>query len=243
MKKNFSLVNSSFNIVKKNAPSNKYLDVVNELSNITYRWINQWAYQDCYNKLIKLKKKAFAYKKEIKTFGFDVKSIYKQLKEFERCVARIKTITKTREEAIILAALKYAKEGKTIVFPCWLSEEERLKNFIIKNINFFFDKLLFDINQSLCFFYISHKENADCVKYLNDNFTNFLNNAKFYSKLYKEEQVEFYTTPILIAYCKVLIKQKDFAKVRELLEIYTPTTIGMTDLKNLEKIKDKVYKK
>lgn len=219
-----------------------YSDIIDELISMSEDWTNQWAYQDGYEKLIQAKDYALSYKDEIRAWGFDIEDVYRQLEDFEKCVAMADTITGSRDEAIILSAIQYAEKGKTIVYRRWIPEKKRNDSFYMTDLNLFLDKLFFDTKSSLFYFYVNNKNNLDCINYLKKHFTKFLDARESYLKLHKKNRDEFYCTPLVIAYCKILIKQKEIEKAKFILDTYTLESIGKTDTTNLEKIKQKIYK-
>lgn len=233
------LISSTQTIINEN----DYMDIVNELVGLDSGWVNQWAYEDCYNKLIQLKPKALRYKKQIRSWGYDIDDVYKQLEEFEYCVSSIKTITNTRDEAIILSAVQYAKSGKTIIFNRWETEQKRVEKFFMTDINLFLDTQLFETQKSLFFFYIMNKENPLCLEYLDIEFIPFLDKCEGFLRIHPKEQSNFYFVPLVISYCKILLKQKRFNDIKNLIENYTLIPIRKTDTTNLEKIKEKIYRR
>ena len=190
----------------------------NTLHNLEIGWTNHYWYNVHYQTLLKLRDFAFKYKREFFEAGYDIISIYQQLDEFEKTITEQSTITKTREEASIFAAIKYAEEGKPIIFSYTNKLLGDLHTSKIKEKDF--QQYRYDTIIDLLYFYIQNKNDAQCVAALDGIFGNAL---VFYSQLkaaYPDEAA-FDFDYIVTSYLKILYKNKKFDLGRSIIEKYT----------------------
>lgn len=217
-------------------------EILDEVLNFECAWINHWAYEEGYTRLTEMKQFALAHKNELREqFGYVIEDVYLQLQEFESLIATIPTITGTRDEAIILSALKYAKKKKMIITRRWGNIVSKLKPPLIEKDDFLYSK--YAAWQNLISYDILNYNVSQCATRIKDNILPFLDFNECLLKQFPNYKENFYSVPLTISVLKKLLKEKDFLLAQKIVDGYTLAPIGKTDTTNLEKIKEKIYRR
>lgn len=217
-------------------------EILDEVLNFECAWINHWAYEEGYSRLTKMKQFALAHKNELRQqFGYVIEDVYLQLQEFESLVATIPTITGARDEAIILSALKYAKAKKMIITRRWGNIASKLKSPHIGKDDFLYSE--YAVWQNLISFDILNYANSQCATRVKENILPFLDFNEFLLKQFPNRKENFYSVALAISILKKLLKEKDFELAQKIVDGYSLAPIGKTDTTNLEKIKEKIYRR
>lgn len=216
-------------------------EILDEVLNFECAWINHWAYEEGYSRLTEMKKFALAHKNELRQqFGYAIEDVYLQLQEFESLIATIPTITGMRDEAIILSALKYAKQKKMIIMRRWGNIASKLKPPRIDKDDFLYSE--YAAWQNLISFDILNCSVSQCATRMKDNILLFLDFNEYLLKQFPDRKENFYSVPLTISVLKKLLKEKDFLLAQKIIDTYPLVPIRKTDTVNLEKIKEKIYK-
>ncbi len=215
-------------------------DILNEVLSLELSWINHWAYEDALSKLLEMKSFAVKNKKQIeKEFGYDIEDIYKQLDEFEETIKSIPTITATRDEAIILAAIEYAKKRKMIISRRWGKIDSKLKAPHISKIDILLSR--FFATGNLIAFYLLNKDNQECAERVNVLIFEYLDLSIELINLYPDEEDNLNPTGLTIKVLKKLIRDKNLSLAKQIFENYKLKPRG-SETTALSKIKEKIYK-
>lgn len=217
-------------------------EILDEVLNFECAWINHWAYEEGYSRLTEMKQFALAHKNELRQqFGCVIEDVYLQLQEFESLIATTPTITGTRDEAIILSAFKYAKQKKMIITRRWGNIVSKLKPPRIDKDDFLYSE--YAAWQNLISYDILNWNISQCATRMKDNILPFLDFNECLLKQFPNRKENFYSVPLTISVLKKLLNEKDFLLAQKIIDGYTLTTIGKKDTTNLEKIKEKIYRR
>ena len=217
-------------------------EILDEVLNFECAWSNHWAYEEGYSRLTEMKQFALAHKNELQQqFGYVIEDVYLQLQEFESLIATIPTITGTRDEAIILSALKYAKDKKRIITRRWGNIASKVKPPHIEKDDFLYSK--YAAWQNLISYDILNYNVSQCANRIKDNILPFLDFNECLLKQFSNHKENFYSVSLTISVLKKLIKEKDFLLAQKIIDGYTLAPTGKTDTANLEKIKEKIYRR
>lgn len=211
-------------------------DIINRLSKLENDWINVWCYQDNRNKALEIKSDALKNATKLKSQGYNVKDIYKQLDAFEKCAKGQKELlTSDEDEKYMLAAVYYAEQNMPIVYGAYRKSLDELAVFepAIKRKKKA-ARYKYDTRKDLIFLYLSYKDTIDVYAHVID----FMDFTQSLIDEFGDE--DFRQSDIAIPYLKFLIKKKEFDKARGILDKYTISPIGKGETDALEKIKQKL---
>lgn len=219
---------------------------------------NHWGYEEFKNRLFEAEDWAFENVNLLeKKEKLNVKNIYKQLYEFENLIDSniLETITKTRDEAIILAMLNYSKQKRPIIFSVFSErqiiiktrnpkcdpETERIQSSLSKIVSVQSDLLGFYLQNS--------KTNEKCYQALYKLFIDYMENLIRLNKyedygIFEIDKLKKlpsrYDCGYIIHYLKLVIKHKDFELAKEILNEYPIVPTNKKEKNDYDKIKEKL---
>jgi len=212
-----------------------YLEFYNNVFNLSTGWTNWYWANETLNYLNKVKSEALKYKgMQPQGFYLDIKSVYKQIAEFEYCLGKQVPKTELLEERFTLAAYEYALNNKPIVL---IDYHTRLSN---EEARHFIAKFKHDVFQSLISFYVyNQKAYPFLYNELKDKFIKFLCFCKSLKTAFPGANY-IRPEPFIMSVVKKAIKEKDTAFAMEILNTYECTPSSNKEVEELEKLKKKL---
>lgn len=230
---------------------------------------NYYLYEEFKEKLLAAEDWAFSNAKLLeKTEKYNVKDIYRQFYEFERCIEICKpqTVTKTCEEAIMFALLQYANENRPIIAATFTEQEnqrillaslrtsnnprteynpetERIKSRQSRKVS--------ALAELVAFYMENSKTNEECYNALHKTFIEYITNEIRLNKysdydIYEISKLDKlpnrYDGGSVIHYLKILIKHNDYETAKRMFDLYPVHPRNKKDTADYDRIKLKLGK-
>lgn len=225
---------------------------------------NDYGYEEFKEKLLAAEDWAFNNAKLLeKTEKYNVKDIYKQFYEFERCIEICKpqTVTKTREEAIIFALLQYANENRPIIAATFTEREnQRVMSATLRTLKYnpeteriksIQGRKLTALASLLAFYMGKSKSDEACFNALNKTFLakitteirlNKYSDYDIYEISKLDKLPNRYDGGSVIHYLKILIKHNDYETAKRMFDLYPVQPRNKKDTADYDRIKLKLGK-